>query len=151
MAINPFMPLSYQAYQNQAQPQQVQQVQQLQPQQQMQTGITWVLGEEGAKSYPVAPNNTVALWDSEMMVIYLKSVDGFGRPSMTVLDYTMRNQSPPRLPSQQQQQPQQQPQQQQIQYVTREEMQATIRDLEERLRSVENGKPSIPKDESGGK
>ena len=53
-------------------------------------GITWVLGEAGAKSYLVAPNTTVALWDSENPVIYLKSADSSGMPSMKIIDYKVR-------------------------------------------------------------
>ena len=53
-------------------------------------GITWVLGEAGAKSYLVSPNTTVALWDSENPVIYLKSADSSGMPSMKVIDYKVR-------------------------------------------------------------
>ena len=67
-----------------------------QPQQQQQAqasnGIIWVQGEAGAKSYMVAPNNTVQLWDSESQTIYLKSADASGMPSMKVLDYKIRNQ-----------------------------------------------------------
>lgn len=52
--------------------------------------IIWVQGEAGAKSYLVAPNNTVQLWDSENNVIYLKSADSSGMPSIKILDYTIR-------------------------------------------------------------
>ena len=54
-------------------------------------GIIWVQGEAGAKSYLVAPNTTVQLWDSEAQTIYLKSADASGMPSMKVLDYTIRD------------------------------------------------------------
>lgn len=54
------------------------------------TGIIWVQGEMGAKSYLVAPNNTVQLWDSESQTIYLKSADASGMPSMKILDYVIR-------------------------------------------------------------
>ncbi len=60
-------------------------------QQPVQNGIIWVQGEAGAKSYLVAPNNTVQLWDSESQTIYLKSADGSGMPTMKVLDYTIRD------------------------------------------------------------
>lgn len=60
-----------------------------QPQQQ-QSSIIWVQGEAGAKSYLVAPNTTVQLWDSEKQVIYLKSADASGMPSIKTLDYTIR-------------------------------------------------------------
>ena len=52
--------------------------------------LIWVQGEAGAKSYLIAPNKTVPLWDSEAQVIYLKSADASGMPSMKVLDYTIR-------------------------------------------------------------
>ena len=58
--------------------------------QQPQNGLIWVQGEAGAKSYLVAPGNTVALWDSEAKTIYIKSADAAGMPSMKVLDYTFR-------------------------------------------------------------
>lgn len=59
-------------------------------QQPAQGSLIWVQGEAGAKSYLVAPNSTVQLWDSEAQVVYLKSADASGMPSMKVLDYTIR-------------------------------------------------------------
>ena len=59
-------------------------------QQRQQSGVIWVQGEAAAKSYLVAPGSTVALWDSEEKVIYLKSADVSGMPSMKILDYTIR-------------------------------------------------------------
>lgn len=72
----------------------------MQQQQQQQSGLTWVQGEAGAKSFLVAPSTTVDLWDSEAQVIYLKSADASGMPSMKVLDYTIRDSSnlPPKTP-----------------------------------------------------
>jgi hypothetical protein len=64
------------------------------PQQAQNNGMIWVSGEAGAKAYLVAPNTTVQLWDSEAQVIYLKSADASGMPSMKVLDYTIRDQAP---------------------------------------------------------
>ena len=60
------------------------------PQQPQQSGIIWVQGEAAAKSYLVAPGSTVQLWDSEEKIIYLKSADASGMPSMKILDYTIR-------------------------------------------------------------
>lgn len=62
-----------------------------QPQPAQNNGLIWVQGEAGAKSYLVAPNNTVQLWDSESQTIYLKSADASGMPSMRILDYTIRD------------------------------------------------------------
>lgn len=76
------------------QPVQPMQPQQVQPQP-PDNGIIWVQGEAGAKAYLVAPGNTVQLWDSEDTVIYLKSADMSGMPSMRILDYTERNATQP--------------------------------------------------------
>jgi len=63
-----------------------------QPQQQtQQNGVIWVSGEQAAKSYLVAPNSTVVLFDSEAQTVYLKSADASGMPSIKVLDYTIRD------------------------------------------------------------
>ena len=59
-----------------------------------QSSMIWVQGESGAKSYMVAPNQTVVLWDSESQVIYLKSANASGLPSMQILDYTIRDNTP---------------------------------------------------------
>ena len=79
MAYNGYYPSYYPQYQNQ-------------PAQQ--GGIIWVQGESGAKSYMVAPGNTVQLWDSEAQTIYLKSADASGMPSMRILDYQIRDNAP---------------------------------------------------------
>lgn len=63
-------------------------------QQPQNSGIIWVQGEAGAKSYLVAPNTTVQLWDSEEQVIYLKSADASGMPSIKTIDYTVRGDHP---------------------------------------------------------
>lgn len=89
-----------------AQPQVVPQQQSVVPQPQVQTqtqnnNIIWVTGEAGAKSYLVAPNTTVQLWDSEAQVIYLKSADASGMPSIKTLDYTIRTENQPIQPIQQ--------------------------------------------------
>ena len=72
---------------------------QMQNQQQVQNNnIIWVSGEAGAKSYLVAPNTTVQLWDSESQTIYLKSADSSGMPSMRIIDYTIRDNTPQSAP-----------------------------------------------------
>lgn len=55
--------------------------------QQNNTSIIWVQGEAGAKSYMMAPNTTLSLWDSEDQKIYLKTTDQNGVPSMKTLKY----------------------------------------------------------------
>lgn len=56
-----------------------------------QNAFNWVQGEAGAKSYLVAPNQTVTLWDSEAQTIYVKTADATGMPSIKILDYTIRD------------------------------------------------------------
>lgn len=59
----------------------------------------WVLNENEATSYPVAPNNTVILWDKNLPTVYIKSVNAQGVPSMRVLDFTERTATAPKMPS----------------------------------------------------
>lgn len=62
------------------------------PMQTQQTNdMIWVLNENEATSYPVAPNNSVVLWDKSNPTIYVKSVNANGMPSMRILDFTERN------------------------------------------------------------
>lgn len=93
MAYNSYFPTGYQPlyYPQQTQ---MQSQPQTQPQPQMNNGIIWVQGEAAAKSYPIAPNSSVPLWDSEANVIYIKSADMSGMPSIKILDYTMRDTAP---------------------------------------------------------
>lgn len=66
-----------------------------QPQQQQQ-GIIWVQGESGAKSYIVAPGQSVLLMDSEKSAFYIKSTDISGMPlPLRIFDYTERNGTQP--------------------------------------------------------
>jgi hypothetical protein len=51
------------------------------------SGINWVSGEVGAKSYLVAPNSTVLLMDSDATRFYLKSADNSGMPSLRIFEY----------------------------------------------------------------
>ena len=92
-------------------------------------GIIWVQGEAGAKSYMVAPNNTVQLWDSEDQVIYLKSADASGMPTMKVLDYTIRQAGS-----------QQAPALMQSDYVTREELSAFEEKIKKMIGGTDDGK-----------
>lgn len=62
--------------------------------QQQNNPIIWIQGIESAKAYQTAPNSTVVLFDSDEQVIYIKSSDMQGRPSMRILDYTIRSDAP---------------------------------------------------------
>ena len=127
MAYNNYFPVGYQYFQ----PQYQQSVPTVQPniQQSNQSnnglgGIIWVQGEAGAKSYLVAPNTTVQLWDSESQTIYLKSADASGMPSIKTLDYTIRE-----MPNQNHINIQSQPQVDLSQYVTWEALEEKLNAL----------------------
>lgn len=114
-------------YQN---PYMIQQPQFQQPQQQ-QSGIIWIQGEAAAKSYLVAPNTSVALFDSERQTVYIKSADASGMPSIKTLDYTIREaaqNASPGVPKES------------ITYATKDDLNAVyakIKGIEERLTKEE--------------
>lgn len=64
-----------------------------------------VTGIEGARAYPVTPNSTVPLFDADRDVLYVKSTDAGGFPTIRAFAFA----------------PLQDTQQQQPEYVTRQE------------------------------
>lgn len=96
-----------------------------------QNGMIWVSGEAGAKAYLVAPNTTVQLWDSEQQVVYIKSADASGMPSMKILDYTVRETNTPVTA-------QKNPLNNDM-YMTKEEFKAFEESLEKRFKSLSTG------------
>jgi hypothetical protein len=67
--------------------------------QQTGNGLIWVQGEAGAKSYLVAPGNTVMLMDSEGSRFYLKSADASGMPMpLRIFDFKERTDAPGNTP-----------------------------------------------------
>ena len=82
----------------QFQPPMAQPMQQAPMQAQPTNDFLWVLNENEATSYPVAPNNTVTLWDKNLPTIYIKSVNAQGVPSMRVLDFVERTSATPTPP-----------------------------------------------------
>lgn len=72
------------------QPQQMQMLQQPIPTPAQTNDFLWVLSRNEAESYPVAPNSTVTLWDKGEPVIYIKSANAQGVPSIRILDFTER-------------------------------------------------------------
>lgn len=65
---NSYFPTGYQPMNYQQQPQS------------SSSGIVWVQGEAGAKAYPVAPNTSLLLMDSESSSFYIKTTDASGMP-----------------------------------------------------------------------
>lgn len=60
------------------------------------TGPIWVQGEAAAKSYPVAPNSTVMLMDSESSRFFMKTSDQSGMPlPLRIFEFTEVTQNGP--------------------------------------------------------
>lgn len=94
-----YFPATYQPYQQSyynpqmAQNQPVQQTTPAQPNN-APSSIIWINGINEAATYPVAPNNAVALWDSSAPTIYLKQADPSGKPTIKIFDLVERTQKP---------------------------------------------------------
>ena len=97
---------------------------QMQAQQVQQSGggMVWVQGEAGAKSFLVAPGQSVMLMDSEAMRFYIKSADASGMPlPLRVFTYTEETAQHPQTP-----QTPAQPALDPNKYVTRDELEARL-------------------------
>ena len=61
------------------------------PMQTQQTNdMLFVLNENEPSAYPVAPNNSVLLWDKNNKTFYIKTANAQGIPSMQIYDFTER-------------------------------------------------------------
>ena len=97
--------------------------------------INWVQGEAGAKSYPVAPSQSVMLMDSENEVFYIKTVDASGMPlPLRIFDYKERNT--------QEKEAEEIPQIDMSNYITREEFEKRMNGIQRKGRN-NNGKSSV--------
>lgn len=141
MAYNNGFPVTYPQYYQQM-PAQIPMQNAYQPQNNMpaqnnapqSSNLVWVQGEAGAKSYLVAPNTTVQLWDSESQTIYLKSADASGMPSMKILDYTIRDSQPTQVQSPVPEQPQVF-----VDYVTQDEFKAFEKEIKKQISGLKKG------------
>ena len=79
-----YQPTFYNPYLYQPQTQQTQQ----------NTGIVWISSEREAAMYPVAPNNAVTLWNQNEPVVYLKTADATGKPTLKTYDLVERVEKP---------------------------------------------------------
>ena len=64
------------------------------------SGILWVQGEAGAKSWIVAPGASVLLMDSEAQRFYVKTADQSGMPNMKTFEYSEIGAAKPPEPQQ---------------------------------------------------
>ena len=133
----------YQDRLSQLQNQYQQTLPQYQQQQQVNQGLLWVQGVEGAKSYLVAPNTTVLLMDADAQRFYLKSTDGTGIPNLRTFEYSEVTQNAL-------QPVQSVPENLDDKYVTRTEYDALKRQYEEIIQKLTNlqteAKPSKSKE-----
>lgn len=61
-------------------------------------GVQWVSSEQEARSYLIAPNSAVALWDSTAPTVYLKQSDASGKPTLKIYDLVERAETPRTAP-----------------------------------------------------
>ena len=93
-------------------------------------GIVWVQGDAGARSFLVAPNQSVMLMDSEDNCFYIKSADASGMPlPLRVFDYKERMQDSGVRNAVQEQTPQPD----MSQYVTKDVFEDTIQNYESQI------------------
>ena len=101
--------------------------QQIFPQEQTQNLIR-VNGIEGAKTYQMSANSTVALFDSNEDVMYIKTTDGAGFPSIRTFSFTEVKEE--NIPTQQ------------VDYISRQEFEEFKKEM------MNNGKQSISRSKS---
>lgn len=99
----------------------------IQPQEQAQNLIR-VNGIDGAKAYQMPANSTVALFDSNEDVMYVKSTDGAGFPSIRTFEFTEKVNAEVKSPD--------------VEYISREEFEKFKKEL------MNNGKQSISRSKS---
>lgn len=100
---------------------------QVQPQEQTQNLIR-VNGIDGAKAYQMPANSTVALFDSNEDVMYVKSTDGAGFPSIRTFSFTEKLNVEVKSSD--------------VEYISREEFEKFKKEL------MDNGKQSIQRSKS---
>lgn len=121
---NPYMPY----IQQQMQQNQFSQFQQTQPQIPTQNLIR-VNGMDGAKAYQMTPNSTVALFDSNEDIMYVKSTDGAGFPQIRRFKFVEMQESQTQQPVNND-------------FISREEFENFKKEI------MSNGKQSVRKSES---
>ena len=99
----------------------------VQPQEQTQNLIR-VNGIDGARAYQMCANSTVALFDSNEDVMYVKSTDGAGFPSIRTFEFTEKVNAEVKSPD--------------VEYISREEFEEFKKEL------MNNGKQSIQRSKS---
>jgi hypothetical protein len=97
-------------------------------QQEQPQNLIRVNGLEGAKAYQMSANSTVALFDSNNDLMYVKSTDGAGFPSIRTFTFSELQEEPKA--------------EQNVDYISREEFEEFKKEL------MNNGKQSIQRSKS---
>lgn len=114
---NNYFPATYQPVYQYQQP-----IQQVQTPQVQNGGINWIQGVESAKAYPISPNSSVILMDSESPQFFIKSADQSGMPTLRVFRFE-------EITGQQQPKVEAIPQIDTSMYITRDEFEKRIAEL----------------------
>lgn len=102
--------------------------------QQPSNGLIRVTGIDGAKAYQMPPNSVAALFDDSYDIMYVKSTDGAGFPTIRVFDFyehkeeTLVQQIPVNTDN----------------FATRQELQSLQQEIEQVREMLSNGKQSVP-------
>lgn len=97
-------------------------------------GLIRVTGIDGAKAYQMPPNSVAALFDDSYDIMYVKSTDGAGFPTIRVFDFYEHKEETP-------------VQQQTVNvenFATKQELQNLRSQIEEVKGMISNGKQSVP-------
>lgn len=102
--------------------------------QQPSNGLIRVTGIDGAKAYQMPPNSVAALFDDSYDIMYVKSTDGAGFPTIRVFDFYEHKTEPAPVQSFQSME----------NYATKEDLLTVQKQYEELKGMIENGKQSVP-------
>lgn len=101
-------------------------------------GLTRVTGIDGAKAYQMPPNSVAALFDDSYDIMYVKSTDGAGFPTIRIFDFYEHKEEAP-------------VQKQSVNFenfATKQELQTLQSQIEEVKGMISNGKQSVPEQQS---
>lgn len=101
-------------------------------------GLTRVTGIDGAKAYQMPPNSVAALFDDSYDIMYVKSTDGAGFPTIRIFDFYEHKEETS-------------VQKQSVNFenfATKQELQTLQSQIEEVKGMISNGKQSVPEQQS---
>lgn len=100
--------------------------------------LTRVTGIDGAKAYQMPPNSVAALFDDSYDIMYVKSTDGAGFPTIRIFDFYEHKEEKP---------VQQQPVNVEN-FATKQELETLENEIKQVKEMLSNGKQSVPEQQS---